>query len=177
MRGQRDAKPERRLQTEAGASAVVTSVDEARTVLAITLEATVSSITEDLQTMAVSIDGAPTVPLNSYEITAGKRLRIQSIFLHVEGNGADTTPKRAYLRLRSNPSGAATTASPLQLVLAAATNQTVVNASGHAAMPIPDGFELPGDGNREVGFTLECPDYVASLGTMKVKASIIAFER
>jgi hypothetical protein len=177
MRSRFSAKPEKRPQFEAGSIATVsTPVTDVRTTLAITLEVTPAAAAETLQTMTISVAGAAPTTFSSRTITSGKKLRIQAIFLHVEGNGSDTAPKRAYLRVRSAVTGATSTSSPLQAIVAAAANDIVVNASGHAFVEFPDGLELIGDGNRTFGFTLECPDYAASTGTMKVKATILAFE-
>lgn len=195
MRDFHVARPQKREQLPAGVSSVAVSAappltkgsqdangysvqdlkDAGRTVLAITLEATAAGAAEALATMTVSVSGAATSTFSSRSITSAKRLRLQLVMLEVEALGTGTAPQRAYLRLRSEPSGATTTSSPLQMIIAAATNDAIVKASAQSKVDIPDGFELSG-ASRTFGFTLECPDYVATTGEVRVKATILAFE-
>jgi hypothetical protein len=176
VRSRFKANPQKIPQSEAGQVAVVLPTDNNRSALAITLEATASSAAEALATMTLSVAGAATSTFSSRLITSGKRLRFQLLSLQVESIGSGPAIQRAYLRLRSNPSGATVAASPLQLILAAGANAPAIKASDHASLPIPDGFDLVGDGNRTFGFTLETPDYVSGTGEVRVKASILAFE-
>lgn len=147
-----------------------------RTTLALTLEAAPAAAAEALATMTLSLGGAATTAFSSRVIASGKRLRISAAVLHVEALGSGTAPQRAYLRMRSNGAGATVAASPLQWLLPVAVSPAAVNAGAQAALPLPDGFELAGDGTRTFGFTLECPDYVAVTATLRVKATILALE-
>lgn len=126
--------------------------------------------------MTLSENGAAITTFSSRIITSARRLRFQMFSLHVECLGSDTAPQRAYLRLRTEPSAATTTASPLQLILATGCNGGVVKASAREQIEVADGLDLTGDGDTTFGFTLECPDYVAGTGTLRVRASILAFE-
>lgn len=177
MRDRFNASPTKREQREAGAIAVVsTPSDATRTTLAITLEVSPTSNAEQLQTVTISENGAATTTFSSRAITTGKRLRFQLFALQVECLGSDIGPQRAYLRLRSEPAAPTTAASPLQLIVPAGCNGGIVNASAREQVEIADGFDLTGDGDTTFGFTLECPDYVAGTGTLRVKATILAFE-
>jgi hypothetical protein len=173
------AKPIRREQDAGGAVAVIsTPSDASRTTLAITLEATPTTTAETLQTMTLSVNGAATSTFASRAITLAKRVRFQVFALQVEclGSGTNPAPQRAYLRLRSEPAGATTAASPLQLILSAGCDGGAVKASHREMIEVSDGFDLSGDGDTTFGFTLECPDYVAGTATLRVKATVLAFE-
>jgi hypothetical protein len=176
MRSSFAPRPQRLQQVEAGAIAVIsTPSDASRTTLAITLEATPTATAETLQTMQLSVNGGAPSSFSSHLITSGKRVRFQVFALDVEALGSGTAPQRAYLRMRSEPAGPTTASSPVQAILSSGCNGAI-NSTARETIEISDGFDLSGDGNRTFGFTLECPDYVATTATLRVKATILAFE-
>jgi hypothetical protein len=143
-----------------------------------TAEFTFAQVAETLLTLTESRDGAAVTTFSSKVVTSGKRLRITSMFLEVETLGTGTTvPQRGYLRMRFNTAGAATTASPLQAILAAgAQPPAILKTVGTAFMDFPDGVEFLGDGTKQIGFSLETPDWVVTTQTGRAKVSITAFE-
>lgn len=140
-----------------------------------TLEFSPAAVAEALMTMTESRDGATTATFTSKVVTSGKRLRISSWNMVVE-NTLGANPKRAKLRMRFNTAGAVTTASPLQANLLGSV-ATAVNTIGQSAFDdFPDGVEFLGDGTKQIGFTLEFPDWVTAAQTGKVYVTIFAFE-
>jgi hypothetical protein len=126
-------------------------------------------------TMTESRDGAAVTTFTTKVVTSGKRLRITSWTMTTE-NTLGVNPKRAKLRMKYNTAGAVTTASPLQANLVASV-PGVVNTVGAPAMDdFPDGIEFLGDGTKQIGFTLEFPDWVTGTQTGKVYVTIFGFE-
>lgn len=140
-----------------------------------TLEFSPAAVAEALMTMTESRDGAATSTFTTKVITNGKRLRVLSWNLCVE-NTLGVNPKRAKLRMRFNTAGAVVVGSPLQGNLLASV-ATAVNTIGQSALDdFPDGIEYAGDGTKQIGFTLEFPDWVTAAQTGKVYVTIAAYE-
>lgn len=149
--------------------------DSGRVNIMWTLEFSPAAVAEALMTMTESRDGAAVTTFTTKVVTSGKRLRITSWSMAVE-NTLGVNPKRAKLRMRFNTAGAVTTASPLQANLIASV-ATAVNTVGTTAIDDwPDGIEYLGDGTKQIGFTLEFPDWVTAAQTGKVYVTIFAFE-
>lgn len=135
-----------------------------------------AQVAETLLTITESRDGAATATFTTKVVTTGKRLRITSVALEAESLGTGTTPQRVYLRMRFNTAGAVIASSPLQGVYALGVNAAVVKASEKQSWPFPDGVEFLGDGTKQIGFTLETPDWVVTTATGRSKVTITAFE-
>lgn len=150
--------------------------DAGRTTLAMTSEFTFAQTSETLLTMTLSSNSGATTTFSSRVITSGKRLRLQTAVLEVEGLGSGTAPQRAYLRMKSNTAGATTTSSPLQQVFGCGVTTAIVKASNTCMVDFPDGFELAGDGTATFGFSLETPDWVVTTATGRAKITVIGFE-
>lgn len=149
--------------------------DSGRVNIMWTLEFSPAAIAEALMTMTESRDGAAVTTFTTKVVTSGKRLHITSWNMCVE-NTLGVNPKRAKLRMRFNTAGAVTTASPLQANLIASV-ATAVNTVGTTALDdFPDGIEYLGDGTKQIGFTLEFPDWVTAAQTGKVYVTIFGFE-
>jgi len=136
---------------------------------------TTTATAEGLLTVTESRDGAATTTFTSKVITSGKRLRIQSVMWQIGGAGTTPAISRATLRIRVNGSGAATTSSPLQFLTQAQAPATA-RSVGTSVVEFPDGFEFLGDGTRQIGFTVESPDWVTTTNTPYVNLAITAFE-
>jgi hypothetical protein len=160
-----------------GATAMPTQdlKDSGRVNIQWTLEFSPAAVAEALMTMTESRDGAAVTTFTTKVVTNGKRLRVTSWSMTVE-NTLGVNPKRAKLRMKYNGAGAVVVASPLQANLVASV-ATAVNTVGQtAAVPFPDGIEYLGDGTKQIGFTLEFPDWVTAAQTGKVYVTITAFE-
>lgn len=153
-------------------------VDAGRVNICWTAEFAFAQTAETLLTITESRDGAATSTFTTKVVTSGKRLRITSIALEVETLGTGTTvPQRGYLRMRFNTAGAVTTASPLQFVGGVgAQPPAILKTAGWGAWSFPDGIEFLGDGTKQIGFTLETPDWVVTTQTGRAKVTITAFE-
>lgn len=153
-------------------------VDAGRVNIAWTAEFAFAQVAETLLTITQSLDGAATSTFTTRVVTSGKRLRITSISLEDETLGTGTTvPQRCYLRMRFNTVGAVTTASPLQGVWGVgAQPPAILKTSAWGSWPFPDGVEYLGDGTKQIGFTLETPDWVVTTQTGRAKVTITAFE-
>jgi len=150
--------------------------DSGRVNIMWTAEFTHAQVAETLLTITESRDGAAVTTFSSKAVTNGKRLRITSIAMEVESLGTGTTPQRAYLRMRFNTGGAATTSSPLQGVWGLGVTSAIVKASEKEAWQFPDGIEFLGDGTKQIGFSLETPDWVVTTATGRTKITITGFE-
>jgi hypothetical protein len=149
--------------------------DSGRVAILWTAEFSPAAVAEALLTITESRDGAAVTTFTTKVVTTGKRLRISAVSLVVE-NTLGVNPKRAKLRMRFNTAGAVTTASPLQGTWAVAVATAVNTICGTAVVPIPDGVEYLGDGTKQIGFTLEFPDWVTAAQTGKVYVTIAGFE-
>jgi hypothetical protein len=152
--------------------------DSGRVNIAWTAEFAFAQTAETLLTVTESRDGAATATFTTKVVTSGKRLRITSMFLEDETLGTGTTvPQRCYLRMRFNTAGAVTTASPLQAVIGvAAEPPAILKTAAWTSLSVPDGIEFLGDGTKQIGFTLETPDWVVTTQTGRAKVTITAFE-
>jgi hypothetical protein len=137
-----------------------------------------AQVAETLLTLTESRDGGAVTTFSTKVVTSGKRLRITSMLLEAETLGTGTTvPQRCYLRMRFNTAGAVTTASPLQFVGGvAAEPPAILKTAAWEAWSFPDGVEFLGDGTKQIGFTLETPDWVVTTQTGQAKVTITAFE-
>jgi hypothetical protein len=153
---------------------VADAKDTARVNLMWTAEFSPASVTEDLLTVTQSADGAATTTFSSRLVTSGKRLRISTIGLGLE-NTLGTAVQRAQLRMRFNTAGAVTASSPQQHVLTASVSGTLKSVTS-TVQNFPDGIEFAGDGTKQIGFTLQTPDWVILVATVKVYVSVFGFE-
>ena len=150
--------------------------DSGRAAVLITLDAfSVATTAETLVTLTWSLDGAAMATGTSYNVTAGKRLRIQSITFTVSTVGGNTTAATVTARFRVNAGGAAVLASPLQmLILTAGTGSANSVANSFVQPVIPDGWELPGSAG--LGVTITIPGYVVTTAAPRVNMTIVAYE-
>lgn len=89
---------------------------------------------------------------NSHAPTSGKRFRITSIAFATRGHATATIQSTTF-NLRINTAGAVTTTStPVVLSVRSATPATA-SAWDRVIVPIPDGFEIVGDGTLQFGVT------------------------
>lgn len=149
--------------------------DAGRVVIMWTAEFSPAAVAEALLTVTESRDGAAVTTFTSKVVTNGKRLRLTSWGMAVE-NTLGVNPKRAKLRLKFNTAGAVVVGSPLQANLVASVATAVNTVGQEAFQEFPDGIEYLGDGTKQIGFTLEFPDWVTAAQTGKVYITIFGFE-
>ena len=134
-----------------------------------------TATSEALLTVTESRDGAATTTFTSKVVTSGKRLRITSITVAVEAAGSAPAVSRNFVRLRFNTAGAVTTASPLQVILPVSSSATAKTITTQFD-DFPDGIEFLGDGTKQIGVTLESPDWVTAANTPTVTVSVFGYE-
>lgn len=149
--------------------------DSGRVNIMWTMEVSPAVVADTLQTVTESRDGAATTTFTTKVVTSGKRLRLLAWNMAVE-NTLGVNPKRAKLRLRFNTAGAVTAASPLQANLVASVATAVNTVGTTASGNFPDGCEYLGDGTKQIGFSLEFPDWVTAAQTGKCYITIFAYE-
>jgi hypothetical protein len=127
---------------------------------------------ETLITLSKSSDQAAVTTAGSFVVTNAKRFRITNITVGSRGN-ATATAQITTFNLRINTGGAVTASStPLILGTATATPATA-SAWDRQALPIPDGFEILGDGTLQFGISANAV-FVTNAPTWFV--NIIGFE-
>lgn len=134
----------------------------------------VAATTETLMTMSVSTDNAAATTGTSYNVTAGKRFRIQSVFATLHTITGNTTAVNVIIRLRTTAGGTAILTSPLQAILALSGVASANGASVPIFMDIPDGWELAS--GVGIGVTVASAGFVATTAAPKVDISIIGYE-
>jgi hypothetical protein len=134
----------------------------------------VAATAETLMTMSYSTDNGTATTGTSYNVTAGKRLRIQQILVSLHTIAGNTTAVTVIVRVRVNNGGAGIVTSPIQMVVpvqgVAAANQAGIPVD----IPIPDGWEFVAGAG--IAVTVACPGFVATTAAPKVDISITAYE-
>ena len=130
-----------------------------------------SNATETLLTMNSTTGDTVNGTATSFTPTSGKTFRIQSIVVASRGNTTATLQATTF-NLRLNTGGAITTSSGILMPYRVATT-----ASGGAdqpiAIPIPDGYEISGDGTKQWGITTNSA-YTTNAPTLDV--TVVGFE-
>ena len=111
-----------------------------------------TTTTETAITLTKSSGTSSTSSAASFVITSGKRFRITAIAFATRGNSTATVQTTTF-SFRINTGGAVTTSStPILLQMRSATPATA-SAWDRVLMPIPEGFEILGDGTIQFGIT------------------------
>lgn len=111
-----------------------------------------TTTTETAITLVKSSGTAATSSAASHTPASGKRFRITSITFATRGN-ATATIQTTTFNFRINTAGAVTTSStPILFSVRSATPATA-SAWDRFQVPIPDGFEIVGDGTLQFGVT------------------------
>ena len=95
---------------------------------------------------------ASTVSGASFVISAGKTFRITSIFLATRGS-ATATAQSTTFSFRLNATGAVTTTSAPVFLQSRSVTPATASAWDRLALPLPDGFEIVGNGTLQIGVT------------------------
>jgi hypothetical protein len=108
--------------------------------------------TETAITLTKSAGTGATSAAASFVITSGKKFRITAISVASRGH-ATATAQSTVFNLRLNTAGAVTTSStPVLCSIQSATPATAL-AWDRVILPIPDGYEITGDGTLQIGVT------------------------
>jgi hypothetical protein len=107
---------------------------------------------ETAVTLTKSAGTGATSSAASFVVTSGKRFRISAIVFAARGH-ATATAQVTTFSLRLNTAGAVTTTSTPVLVQARVATPATALAWDRLSIPIPDGFEITGDGTLQIGIT------------------------
>lgn len=108
--------------------------------------------TQTAITLTQSSGVSATSNANSFVITSGKRFRITSFSVATRGHNTATAQTTTF-NLRINTAGAVTTSSTPIVFSARSATPATANAWDRYVIPIPDGFEILGDGTLQFGIT------------------------
>lgn len=123
-------------------------------------------------TLTKSAGTAATSTGTSFVVTAGKTFRITALSVATRGH-ATATIQTTTFNLRMNTAGAVgTTSTPVLLSVRSATPATA-SAWDRVIVPIPDGFEIAGNGTIQIGMTANAT-FVTNAPTWDV--TIIGYE-
>jgi hypothetical protein len=128
--------------------------------------------TETAITLTKSSGTSATSAAASHTITAGKRFRINAISVATRGHNTATAQATTF-NLRINTAGAVTTTSTPILLSARSATPATANAWDRVIIPIPEGFEIEGNGTLQFGITAAAT-YTTNAPTWDV--TIIGFE-
>lgn len=108
--------------------------------------------TETAITLTKSAGTAATSTATSFVITSGKKFRITHISVATRGNAVATIQSTTF-NLRINTAGAVTTTSTPIVFSARSATPAVASDWDRYVLPIPEGFEIAGDGTLQFGMT------------------------
>lgn len=108
--------------------------------------------TETAITLTKASGTSATSTAVSFVVTSGKRFRIQQILVSAVGNVTATTQATTF-SFRINTAGAVTTASTPIVWKGRVQTPATSLAYQQISLPIPDGYEILGDGTLQFGFT------------------------
>lgn len=128
----------------ANALAVQNLIDSGRSKVVLTLTKSASITTEALVTLTQKKGDATTTTGTSYTVTAGKTLRIQSMFVSILVTTALTTVQNVAVRLREGAAagGAVSVASDIVAELETSATAVTAGAGGQSWQAWPDGIEI-----------------------------------
>jgi hypothetical protein len=131
-----------------------------------------STGTETAITLTKSSGTSATSTGASFVVTSGKRFRITHLSVATRGN-ATATIQTTTFALRINTAGAVTTTSTPIVFQARSATPATASAWDRYILPIPDGFEILGDGTLQFGITANAT-YTTNAPTWDV--NILGFE-
>jgi hypothetical protein len=142
--------------TNAGTFAVQAALvkDTGRTAVAFSATGVAAGATgvETAITLVKSAGTAATSSAASFVVTSGKKLRITSVTFASRGH-ATATAQVTTFSLRLNTGGAVATTSTPVLVQARTATPATASAWDRLTVPLPDGYEITGDGTLQIGIT------------------------
>lgn len=139
----------------------------ARTAFAATANGIAGVAAEAMATLIPVRAGVAGAGVTSLTVTAGKKLRLTAMVVSFTTGAAAVNVSRFYLR--TNPSGAVTTASPVLCMVQLAPEAATLGLGKAIAIPLPDGFEF--SGNDAFGVS-----HIAGAATNTEWISLLGFE-
>lgn len=124
-------------------------------------------ITEALLTLNIQRDGVAGASVTTFPVTAGKRLRLNSICIALEASSATAISGRICLRIINT--GAVSTTSPILHIITIPTGAAMIGGGNSIIVTLPDGIEI--SGNQQFGLSQLC-----SLVTGTLWVSLAGFE-
>jgi len=112
-----------------------------RVLTVLTCSAIAGSATDVLTSMIIQRDLVAAVAATTQTVTAGKKLRVQSISVTVRNSSA--VLQWARIALRANASGAVVAGSPIVWVGEVGAPGAVAGQAATMDVPFPDGVDLP----------------------------------
>lgn len=128
--------------TQAARALGVQNLKDSGRVLKVYSAAFTAATTEALVTLTPITDGTAGSTGTSFSVTAGKRFRIQSLFISTKNAGAAI--QGVVCNLRMTATGAVVATSPLIGTVGAGTLSATANNVAAESADIPDGLELSG---------------------------------
>jgi hypothetical protein len=128
--------------------------------------------TETAITLTRSLGLASTTTSTSFVVTAGKKFHIQALSVATRGNATGTSQATTF-NLRINTAGLVITTSTPVVFSARVATPATSSAWDRVIIPIPDGFEITGDGTLQFGITAAAT-YTTNAPTWDV--TIIGYE-
>ncbi len=116
--------------------------DAGRVIKTYVATATAGATSEALLTLTPYADLVASSSGTSFAVTAGKRLRLESMV--VTWRNPTAAAGGVTVRFRTNASGTAIISSPVQFALNATTNLATSGSGATSTLIFPDGFELSG---------------------------------
>jgi hypothetical protein len=116
--------------------------DSGRVIKTYVATATAGVTSEALLTLTPYADLVAGATGTSFAVTAGKRLRLQSMVVTWRNNTA--AAGGVTIRFRTNASGVAIVSSPVQFAINATTSLATIGSGTTSTFIFPDGFELSG---------------------------------
>ena len=129
---------------------------------------------EVLNTLSFSSALGAVTTGTSYNVSAGKTLRIKGLIASLMTTAGNTTPATVIVRLRTNAAGAAVIGSPLQAVFSLEGVTAANNGASPVALAFGNGIELPAGAG--LGLTTACPGWVVTTAAPLVNITLLAFE-
>lgn len=117
-----------------------------------TAAASGTTTTETAISLTKSSGTSATSAANSFVITNGKKFRITHLSVATRGNSTATIQTTTF-NLRLNTGGAVTTSSTPIIFSARSATPATASAWDRYTLPIPEGFEITGDGTMQFGVT------------------------
>lgn len=154
-----------------GAAAVTTQdfKDAGRSKVILTLTKALAITTEALVTLTQKKGDATTTTGTFYTVTAGKTLRLQSMFISITSAAASISSLAVRLREGASGGGAVTVTSDIIAELEVSNPAAAIAASGQSWFIFPDGLELAG--GQQIGVS-----ELSNLATGSVTIVVVGYE-
>lgn len=159
-----------------GATGVMTQdlKDAGRSARTMTLDSfAIAAVAETIMTMSYSSDNGTLTTGTSYQVTAGKRLRMQQMTLALHTIAGNTTAASIIIRVRALAAGTALVTSPVQAIFSL-PGVASINMGSTMSIPFPDGWEFVAA--TGIAITATCAGFTSLTAAPKLDIAITAYE-